>query len=117
MEKLTFAEFQGVMRHDLLEIGECIEAEFCVDGCAEYKAANLGKTIDRYTNKEIYWFGLTEDGLQAYDFNSFEDFSNAKVFHGKDLKGIWESVSFYSIDACEVQERLPFYLGEKDEEL
>lgn len=38
--------------------------------------------------KVIYWFGLAEEGSQAYDFKSFEQFINAKVFHDKNIKGI-----------------------------
>lgn len=67
--------------------------------------------LNKKTNKAIYWFGLTEDGSQAYDFDSFEEFINAKVFLGKNIREIWNSISLISIDASDVQDRLLFYLG------
>lgn len=90
----------------------CIEVEFCVDNCETYQTPWLGKMIDRKANRVIYWFGLTEDGSQAYDYDSFNEFVNAKVFYGKSLKEIWHLVSLVSIDACDINERLQFYLGE-----
>lgn len=47
--------------------------------------------------KAIYWFGLTEDGSQAYNFDSFKQFSSAKVFYGKSMKEIWVFVTILSI--------------------
>ena len=67
--------------------------------------------IDEKTNKSIYWFGLVEDGSQAYDFDSFEQLVNTNIFYGKSIKDIWNLVTLLSIDACDVQKRLPFYLG------
>ncbi len=111
MGKITFKDFQCVMSYDITVNETCIEIEFCVDNFDAYQASWLGKTIDRDTKKIIYWFGLTEDGLQAYNFDSFEQFINAKVFDNKNIKEIWDSVSLLSIDACDIKERLPFYLG------
>ncbi|NLD48268.1 MAG: hypothetical protein GX660_13925 [Clostridiaceae bacterium] len=68
---------------------------------------------DIETNKVIYWFGLTKDGKQAYDYDSFNEIINAKVFGGKSLEEIWHLVSLISIDASDVQENLHFYLGEE----
>ena len=112
MCRITFEDFCKVMSYDVAKKqGSCIEIEFCVDGCAEYQSSWLGKTIDKEAKEPIFWFGLTEDGSQGYDYDSFENFSNAKVFHEKSIKEIWDSVSLRSIDACNVQERLLLYLG------
>ena len=111
MDKITFENFKCVMAYDITKNQACIELEFCVDNCDAYQTSWLGKMLDRETNKPTYWFGLTEDGSQAYDFDSFEEFANAKVFYNKSIKEIWASVSLISIDACDVQDRLPFYLG------
>ncbi len=111
MEKISFEDFKKIMSYDITKKQTCIEIHFCVDNYDVYQTSWLGKMLDRITNKVIYWFGLTEDGSQAYDFDSFEEFVNAKVFYGKSLKEIWNSVSLISIDASDVQESLEFYLG------
>ena len=111
MEKISFEDFKKIMSYDITKKQTCIEIHFCVDNYDAYQTSWLGKMLDRKTNKVIYWFGLTEDGSQAYDFDSFEEFVNAKVFYGKSLKEIWNSVSLISIDASDVQESLQFYLG------
>lgn len=111
MDKITFEDFHDIMSYDVAKNQACIEIGFCVDNCGAYQTSWLGKMVDRETNTAIYWFGLAEDGSQAYDFASFEEFSNAKVFYDKSIKEIWDSVSLLSIDACDIQERLPFYLG------
>ncbi len=111
MDKITFEEFKCIMSYDIAENQNCIEIEFCIDNCEVYQTSWLGKMLNRETNKAIYWFGLTEDGSQAYDFDSFEEFINAKVFLGKSIREIWSSISLISIDASDVQDRLLFYLG------
>jgi len=112
MSKITFNELERIMSYSVVKNKTCIEIDFYIDGCVEYSSSWLGKVIDNDTDEASYWFGLTEDGLQAYDFNSFEEFTNAKVFKGKSLKDIWHLVSLYSIDGFNVQERLPFYSSE-----
>ena len=110
MDKITFEDFQCIMSYDVTKDQTCIEIEFCVDDCPPYQASWLGKTVDRETKQPVYWFGLTEDGSQAYEFNSFEQFTGAKIFFDNSIQEIWKSVSLLSIDACEIQERLSFYL-------
>ena len=111
MDKITFEEFCSVMSFDITNNQTCIEIEFCIDNYKDYQCSWLGKMLYGEDEKVIYWFGLTKDGSQAYDFESFEQFSNAKVFHAKSIKEIWDLVTILSIDACSIEERLPFYLG------
>lgn len=111
MNKITFEEFCCVMSFDITNNRACIEIEFCIDGYKDYQCSWLGKMLDDEDEKVIYWFGLTEDGSQGYDFKLFDQFLNAKVFHGKSIKEIWDLVTILSIDACNIEERLPFYLG------
>ena len=126
MKKITFGEFKSIMNKNLLtkmprdfdisklesyEMGPCIEIEFCVDDNKDYQESWMGKLIDKKTVQHVYWFGLTSDGKQAYDFDSFEAFINAKIFRGKNIKEMWDSISIYSLDGCPVEEMLPFYLG------
>ena len=125
MRKITFKEFEFIMNRDLLmnmpedfdisklasyQIGPCIEIEFCVDSDKEYQESWMGKLIDKETKQYVYWYGLTSDGNQAYDFDSFETFASAKIFNGNCLEQIWNSISLISIDASDVEDRLSFYL-------
>lgn len=109
MSKITFDDFTNIMSFNISNVN-CIEIEFSVDNSRDYRCSWLGKTQDGKNGREIYWFGLTEDGSQAYDYETFEQLSNARVFYGKSIKEIWDLVTILSIDACSVEERLPFYL-------
>ena len=123
MEKIPFKEFELIMSRDLLanmpenydiselasyKIGPCIEIEFCVDNDKEYQECWMGKMIKKDTKENVYWFGLTEDGNQAYDYNSLQKFTNAKVFYGTtSLKEIWSLVTLICIKCYDgVQEQL-----------
>lgn len=61
-------------------------------------------------SKELYWFGLTPDGSQAYDYDTAEEILNAKVFHGKSLSDVIQNITWLEIDGCGVKWRLPDYL-------
>lgn len=54
--------------------------------------------------KEFYWFGLAEDGSQAFEYDNFEDFSSEPVFDGKSLKDIWNEIELLSINGCEPED-------------
>jgi len=111
MSKLAFWAFERIMLFDLSKKKEpCIEIEFSIDNFSEYNSCYMGKMKCKHTGKDWYWYGLVADGSQAYEFYSFEEFITAKIFHGNNLQDIWNSVSLLSIDACDVGERLPFYL-------
>ena len=114
MQKISFNDFKQIMLYDVIKNNACIEIEFCVEGSKEYTSCWLGKTAAAETSNETYWFGLTSDGLQAYDFDILEDFVNTGVFKGRSLKEIWNFVCIYSIDGCDIKERVPFYLGLED---
>lgn len=111
MNKITFEEFCSVMSFNITNNQACIEIEFCIDNYKDYQHSWLGKMLYGEDEKVTYWFGLTEDGSQAYDFESFEQFLDAKVFHAKSIREIWNLVTILSIDACSIEERLPFYLS------
>ena len=44
----------------------------------------MGK--NKKDKRETFWFGLNEDGSEAYDFENFNIFSSAQGFNGKSLK-------------------------------
>jgi len=111
MYKISIDQFVKMLSFDVVKCHACIEIEFIIDGDKTYDSCYLGKTVEKDTNNAVYWYGLVPDGSQAYDYYSFEAFVNALIFHGKSIKEIWDSVTLVSIDACRVEERLPFYLG------
>ena len=61
-------------------------------------------------SKEIYWYGLVPDSSQAYDYAKAEDILNAKVFNGKSICEVIKKVTWYSLDGCSIEERLPDYI-------
>ncbi|MCL2425183.1 MAG: hypothetical protein FWD05_02485 [Oscillospiraceae bacterium] len=116
MEKISFQKFSHIMQYDLMDkkarsVDPCIEIEFCVDNNSQYQESFLGKMLDEETGKVVYWYGLTSDGTEAYDFLSFDEFIYAKIFEGKCINDIWASISLISIDGGNVHEMLPFYMG------
>lgn len=46
----------------------------------------------------VYWYGLTTDETDAFDYGEFENFINDKVFDGKSLAEIWKDVDIIEID-------------------
>ena len=90
----------------------CVEVLFSVYGNPKYDCCWMGKLPDKKNGRDVYWFGLTADGKNAFDYPSFEEFSTAKVFDGKSLSEIWNTVTVEEIDGCEPMERLSAYIGE-----
>ena len=90
----------------------CVEILFSVRESRKFDCCWMGKIHDIEIGRDTYWFGLTADGKNAFDYATFEEFSNAKVFDGKSLFEIWDSVTVEEIDSCEPMERLSNYIGE-----
>ena len=109
MRKIVFADFNKIMMHDILNEDQCVEIEFCVDESDIYTNCWMGKMKKKGGAEYLYWYGLTEDGLHAYDYNTLECFIEARVFDGKSIKEIWDSVTILSIDSSDVDERLEYY--------
>jgi len=93
-----------------LEKKYCIEILFSISDNLKFNNCWMGKMTDKKTNQDIYWFGLTKDGKNAYDYESFEKMSEAKVFDEKSLKEIWGNVELDSIDGCDPEERIACYI-------
>ncbi len=102
---MSIKDFYKVLNSYVNTCNSCIEIEFSVRNDAEYGSCWLGKL------NEVFWFGLVPDGSQAYQYDNFNDFVNAKVFSGKSLIDIWDQISIDSIDGCEPGERLYYYLN------
>ena len=127
MKKITFGEFKSIMNKNLLakmprdfdisklesyEMGPCTEIGFCVDDDEDYQESCMGKLISKETKQNIYWYGLKLDGSQSYEFDTLEAFLSAEIFHKKNIRDIWPSISILSLDGGLVEETLPRYLEE-----
>ena len=108
--KISFHDFTKIISYDVVKNNSCIEIEFYIDNDSNYESCWLGKTIDKETNNECYWYGLVKDGSQAYSFLTIDEFMNAKIFYGKNIREVWDFISLYCIDCCDVNERLSHYL-------
>ncbi len=86
----------------------CIEINFSLTSNEKYQNCWMGKA--KKAKQETFWFGLTEDGSEAYEYEDFAAFSSAQVFNGKSLKEIWSDIELLSIDGCEPEERIQEYL-------
>ena len=82
----------------------CLEIEFSVNGSDKFDNCWMGKLFDRKRKKDVYWFGLTADGSNAFDYSTFEEFASAKVFDGKSLTQIWEEVTVLTVDGCDPED-------------
>lgn len=113
MSKFSAEEFSQMMDYDVVSRGACIEIQFEVEGSDEYNGCWMGKMPDAEKNslEETYWYGLVKDGSQAYSYPQKEEFLQAKIFNGKSILEIWDTIDIWPIDGCDVEERLPVLLG------
>ncbi len=75
------------------------EVSFEISGDEEYHdcwMGNMGAVDDM-----PYWFGLTPDGKQAYEYKTFDEMLSAPVFHGQSLQSIIDKVDILTIDSCD----------------
>lgn len=109
-QKITFEDLEKVFAVSLGKTA-CIEIEFNLSNIDKFCLCWMGKLYDKEIEQEAYWFGLTEDGMNAYDYTSFEEMSQATVFDGKSLIDVWDDVEIISVDGCEPKERVEYYKG------
>ncbi len=106
---ITFNDISKCLNTDLK--GKfCIEIEFCIDGCEQFYECWMGKMPNQCTNEDVFWFGLTPDSKNAYNYSDFKHMSSDKVFQGSSLEEIWDKVTVLSIDGCNPKERIKHYL-------
>ena len=107
---ITFDQIKRLMSFDIKK-KYCIEIAFSVADSVKFDFCWMGKLPDKETGADVYWFGLTEDGENGFDYPTFEEFASAKVFDGRSLFEIWDEVTVLEIDGCEPMERLTSYLS------
>ena len=66
----------------------CIEILFAVNGSEKYDLCWMGKMFNDDADIFEYWFGLTQDGNNAFSYDNFESISNAKIFEGRYLMDV-----------------------------
>ena len=109
---MTFELFQELMSFET-KGRLCIEIFFVVKEYDKFDCCWMGKLPDRETKKDTFWYGLTSDGKNAYDYLTFEEFSSANVFDGKSLLEIWDNVVIEEINGCDPMEMVDMYLSGK----
>lgn len=116
MSKIKLQDLIKILNNDVVKYNSCIEMNFCIDNDIVYDDCWLGKMPDRDNpRKTVHWYGLIPDGSQAYEYTKLEDIINAKVFNGKSMCDVIEKVTWYSLDGCSIEERLPDYLDGYEE--
>lgn len=86
----------------------CHEVLFSVDDSDKYQHSWMG--VSNKNDVLSFWYGLTKNGCEAYDYNSFDEMLNAPVFEGKRLNEIWDKVDILSFDSLDPQYIIPKYL-------
>lgn len=106
---ITYEQFEKVMSFDTRGCC-CIEIEFYVKGSEKFDGCWMGKMPDEKAKADLYWFGLTADGKNAYDYATFDEMACAKIFDGKSFSDIWDDIEFFSVDGLDPMERFLSYL-------
>ena len=98
--KITFETFKNLLIKPMPQ-NCCQEILFDVENSEKYHHCWMG-AINKNGNIE-FWFGLTQDRKEAYDYTSFEEMISSPVFMGKTLKEVWENIDILSVNSCEPQ--------------
>lgn len=107
---ISFSDIEKVFSFSS-DKGFCIEIEFKIKDDQKYRTCWMGKMPDENNQyKDLYWYGLTPDGTEAYDYDNFAEFCAAPVFDGKSLKTVWDKVIILSIDGCDPEKRFSAYI-------
>lgn len=107
---IRFSDMARVFAYNL-QLKYCLEIEFQIIGDDVYTECFMGKMPDEEGKKYYYWYGLTPDGKNAYEFESFDAMADAPVFHGKSLIDLWDQVNILTVDGCDAEWRIKEYLG------
>lgn len=113
MKKIELNDLITILKSDVLKNNSCIEMNFSIKDNIEYKNCWIGKMPDdNKFGKEVYWFGLVEDGSQGYEYNTLDALITAKVFNGKSLSEIFNKIIWSTLDGSSFEERLSYYINE-----
>ena len=91
---ITKEEFITLMSHELND-RFCVEIDFAIKNDPVYSQCCMGKMPKETSSaSNSYWYGLTPDGTQSYDYDTLHELCNASVFYGQSLFDIWDRVVF-----------------------
>lgn len=107
---MTFELFKNVMSFET-KGNLCIEILFKVNGNNKFNSCWMGKLPSKENQEDVFWYGLTPDGENAYDYSTFEEFSSAEIFDGKSLIEIWDNITIIDINGCDPDEMIEMYLS------
>ncbi len=96
--KIPFNTFEKMLTTHLSE-NQCQEILFFIENSEKYQHCWMG--VINKNGKSEYWFGLTKDGKEAYDYTNFDQMTSAPVFNGKTLKELWEHIDILSVNGCD----------------
>lgn len=86
----------------LFAAGEyCAEIAFRLTDSEKFSLCWMGKLYSVDEKRDVYWFGLTADGQNAYDYPTFAEMANAPVFDGWSLKDVWDRVVILEVNGCD----------------
>ena len=106
---MTLELFQKLMSFDTKgRYG--FEILFSVKENEKFNSCWMGKMPDTKTKKDLFWYGLTPDEKNAFDYPTFEEFSSANVFDGKSILEIWDNIVIEEINGCDPMEMIYSYL-------
>ena len=113
---ISFEQIEKLFSCDSVQ--KCgIEIEFRLKESEKFDFCCMGLLLDKRKKRNVYWYGLTPDGENAYDFATFEEMAAAPVFDGLCLCEIWDRVELLSFDACDPMERIREYQEESERAL
>ena len=112
---ITFNQIKQLMKNKTQD-NYCIEILFSVRESSKFDCCWMGKIHDNKLLHDIYWFGLTPDGKNAYEYKTFDEMVSAKVFDGSSFSDIWDNIEISEIDGCDPSERLMIGLQTKNKE-
>ena len=107
---MTFEIFQKIMSFDT-QGSQCIEISFLIKGNEKFDNCWMGKMPYGEMKQELFWYGLTTDGKNAFEYSTFEEFSSANIFEGKSLLEIWDNILIMEINGCDPDEMIDIYLS------
>jgi aminoglycoside 6'-N-acetyltransferase I len=83
-----------LFREKLIARENVCEINFGIEDSDKYSDCWIGYS----ENFGDYWFGLTQDSNNAYDYKIADEILNAPVFDGKSMHDLWDKVVFYQMD-------------------
>lgn len=109
--KIKIEDLKNILETELIEDESSIEMNFSLENDKKYDDCWLGKMPNENNcGKELFWYGLVEDGNENYNYDNLEELLTANIFNGKNLKEIIKDVEWHSLDGCSIEERLIDYI-------